>query len=229
MQNRKIEIRLTDKKAGVETTTVAEFPPEEIEMLHAYYNYVEELSGCKWLKDGAPANLKMNYAEGRGMSFAVQLPPDDDVIIFLYRLRPLILNDEHASYNAVTGIIGRRFADAHIRAFLKQQRELYDGRSMQQQIQIQADGVIINSEKVLNTWLNSFEYHREQDKKKEIERLHALLPLEASRAIFLMLLSHKALAIFNVAHLVGLLLKKKETLEISLKSRPTSSAQLPAP
>jgi hypothetical protein len=220
----KFEIQLTEKKTGTQTIVSAEFPPEEVQAFEAYYRYEEDLSTVKFLKDGASVALNVNYLDGIGTSFTAQLPPEEDIIVLLHKLRPLILNDEHGSYNKITGFIGRRFTDANVRSFLRHQRELYDGRSMQRNFQVQAGGIVINSENVLQDWLNAFEYHRDQDKRKALETLHTLLPLPASRALFLMLLSDKASAIFNIGYFIGTLLGKTATLEFTLTTLSTSSA-----
>ena len=74
--------------------------------------------------------------------------------------------------------------------------------------------IIINSEKALFVWLNAYEYHRDQNKKREIDRYHQLLPLDHSKAFFLMLLSDKIRAIAAIARFVNIILGKAETARL---------------
>ena len=190
---------IKEQATGNETQLSGTFSDEQTEILKAYYRYVEELSEVKVLKDGFPAKVQLQYEAGKGMAYSTQLPPDNDVWAFLHKIRPLVLNDEHASYNRTTGIIAKAFPHPNIRLLIKAARKVYDGRSFQQQIKIKTAGMVINSDEVLRHWWNATEYHRAQDEpKKVMNALDAVLPPKVSRAVFLMLLSDQALAVFDV-------------------------------
>jgi hypothetical protein len=73
--------------------------------------------------------------------------------------------------------------------------------------------VILNSEKVLNDWLNSFEYHRDKEKRKFIESINEMFPLDASKVIFLGLLSDKVQAIRNIAIFTRVVVGKQKSVE----------------
>jgi hypothetical protein len=98
---------------------------------------------------------------------------------------------------------------------MKSQRQIYDGRSMQKQIVVRAttdnSEIIINSETALFAWLNAYEYHRDQNKKEEIDRFHQLLSLAHSKALFLMLITDKVRALATVARFAKLILGKIDT------------------
>jgi len=187
------------------------FVEAEIQVLAAYHDYAVALTNSNLVKTGFPASITTSYKEGVGSQFEVKLPPEDDLIVFLHKARPLILNGEHASYNKATGLIGKRLNDPSVRQFLKQQRALYEGCQLRQQFTVVSNNVVLNSEETLQNWLNGFEYHRDQDKRKELEHLHQFFPLEASLALFVMLLSDKALAIVRVANLVRVFIGMEES------------------
>lgn len=82
---------------------------------------------------------------------------------------------------------------------------------MRSAVEIRSKDELVNSEKVLFDWLNSYEYHRDAEKREFTDRLDEALPLEASKVIFLSLLTDKAEAIFNVATLVRVVLGKQKS------------------
>jgi hypothetical protein len=96
---------------------------------------------------------------------------------------------------------------------IDEQREIYTGKRMQSMFRIQSDDVVLNSEKVLNDWLNSFEYHRDKEKRKFIESLHEMFPLEASKVLFLGLLSDKTQAIRNIAIFIRVVVGRQKSVE----------------
>jgi hypothetical protein len=216
-------IHLTDPKTGEKTKHILDLTEEEIKTLEAYLQYVAELSAIEIVRQGVPCGLTVHMNE-KGMSWKAQNPDDRDVCHMLHRLRPLILTSEHASYARVSGILGKKITDAQLRAFLKSQRALYDGRTTHSIMQITsaagADQVRINSEEILQTWLNSSEYHRDQDKKEELERFHKLLPVAATKPIFLILIWDKIQAIQHLARLIEVTLGKLQTWTMHLTTPP---------
>jgi hypothetical protein len=193
----------------------ADFSDEELGRLKSFCEYVHDLFLVKLVQAGIPCSLNLDHREGLGTTISTALPHEEEIMAMLHRLRPLILNDEHASFNAVCGIIGRRIQEPLVREALKYQRRVYDGRRMQEQLIVTStnDSVerVINSERVLFDWLNAVEYHRDENKKAEIEKLHELIPLNHSKAIFLMLISDKVRAIAAIAGLAELIIGKRET------------------
>ena len=210
---RKISLEVSSKSSPENILLVVDLEEEEVHLLETFYEQAERLTASSVLEAGMPANLKISYENGKPLEFTESLPADEPIRALLHSLRPFILNDEYASYNRAAGLLGKKFENPAIRSMLKKQRQLYDGRDFQSQIEIVADGAMINSEKLLFDWLNSFEYHNDQTKKRELEKLHELMPLKASRAIFFMLLTDKVSAILNVADFIGLLFGKVTTFE----------------
>lgn len=210
---KKITIQLRDKKTSEPENVIAAIPDEEIKSLEGYLENLKRLQESKLIIDGMPGGLKIHSDKENGLRCELSLPDEDSILAFLHRMRRFILSEENSSYDKVTGIIARRFDNSRIRSMIKNQRKIYDGRHFQSGIQIQSNGVTINSEKMLFDWLNAFEYHDDTTKREEIEKLHQLMPLDASRAIFLMLLTEKVKAIYTIADFVSLILGKVETIE----------------
>lgn len=209
---KKIEIHLSDKKTGESENVIAEIPDEEIKYLEGYLENLNRLQESKLVMDGMPGGLIIHSDDEKGLRCEVSLPDEDAILAFLHRMRRFILNDENSSYNKVTGIIAKRFESNRIRSMIKKQRKIYDGRQFQSGIKIKSNGVTINSDKMLFDWLNAFEYHDDTTKRAEIEKLHQLMPLDVSRAVFLMLLAEKVKAIYAIADFVALILGKVETI-----------------
>jgi len=210
-----ISFTVTQRASGKKAVVKADFSEEELGRLNAFCEYVRDVLSIKLVQAGIQCSIDLDYREGVGTTISTDLPPEEEIMALLHRLRPLILNDELASFNAVCGIIGRQIDEPLVREALKYQRRVYDGRRMQEQLVVTSTNDelqrIINSEQVLFGWLNAFEYHRDERKRAEIEKLHQLIPLDHSKAIFLMLISDKIRAITAVADLAELIIGKRET------------------
>ncbi|MFZ1220083.1 MAG: hypothetical protein WAO00_12380 [Chthoniobacterales bacterium] len=211
----KVSFKANQATTNNKVSVTAEFSDDDFRCLEAYRTYVDDLLSVKLVQDGIPCSVNLDYEQGVGTTVTSQLPPDDEIMAMLHRLRPLILTNEHASFNRVCGILGARISEPMVRQAIKALRQVYDGRRMQEQIVIQATAdnseMIINSEAALFTWLNAYEYHRDQNKKEEIDRFHQLLPLIHSKAFFLMLISDKVRALVTITRFVNVVLGKTES------------------
>ena len=187
---------------------------DELNILKRFTEYLEDLLKTKIILEKIPTQLRIEANKEKGVSFSVNLPPDDDIIVFLYKLRPLILESEYASFHKVIGILGKRIESQLVRNFLKVQNSIFNIKRLQKQFTITFKDQIINSEEALFKWLNSFEYHRDEEKRREIEKLNELLPMEATKAIFLFILTEKIKAIFNVYSILQVVFGRHKKIEL---------------
>ena len=209
----KAGIRLTDKRSGATTEHVVDFTATEWEQLQMYVSETESLQATRFVEQGAGVNLNFQWKKDAGISWSVVMPPIDDLLAFLHRLRPLILQREPASFVKVRKLIARKL-QGPTAPLLRYLLDLFEGKEMQKLVVMQSNDQVMNSEEMLFTWLNAHEYHRDRDKQEFLETLHKILPLEWSRGVFVSLLVDKTKAILTLAALVELALGKRETITV---------------
>lgn len=212
----KAAIRLIDNISGETSEHFAEFTDGEWRQLNDYLGHVADLHSTQFLAKGEGVQLNFAWSKGAAPQWSVKAPPVDNVLAFLHRLRPLILQDEPACFQKVRAVLKRRLKDAPIHPFMGWLLEVYEGKEMQRVIAIQSNNCIVNSEKMLITWLNAYEYHRDRDKQELIESYSKIMSSEWSRGVFLTLLVEKGKAISNLGALVEVVLGKRNSLSLSL-------------
>lgn len=193
------------------------FDDNEWKILGRFVEYADDLANIELIREGGPGSLSINCSEEKGFSYSTNVPPDDRVIVLLHRLRPFVLNNEPTNFNRICNYLGKSLDDEGLRNFLKSLRGYYSGQRMQHLMRITSNNVVINSEETLLTWLNAHEYHKDSDKQKELESLHQILPLEASRAIFIMMLYDKARAITIACQFIKVLAGKQKSFSCKLE------------
>jgi len=189
----------------------------DMETLEAFTQYTKELINTKYVQTGMQAALRVSWKQNSPMMVSTKLPPWEDVIVFLHKLRPFLLQSESTYFYRINNLLSKVLDHTYLRSFLTEQRKIYSGKKMQEMIQISSDDVILNSEKVLLDWLNSYEYHRNGEKKHFIDTLHQMFPLEASKVIFLQLLSDKTKAIINLSHLSEVVTGREKNISLRAK------------
>lgn len=164
------------------------------------------LSNSKPGKEGIPIKLELNHKIGQATEIIAELPDDDTLAILLHRLRPFILTNEPGSFDKVMGILGRKIAQQDVRNLLKSNRMLYDGRLAQSQLRLKSSGTVVNSERTLHNWLNSYEYHRDGIKREALSELLGDPMDRLTKSLWIWLLLDKQLAIQNAAGVVELVM-----------------------
>lgn len=205
------KLRLSIKDTGENVSLNGFFQADEWNSLNKFLEYGEDLLNTKFVKDGMSAALKIKWEQNSRLMVSTKLPNWDNVIVFLHKFRPIGLQSESTYFYKICNILTKEITHPYIRNMVVEQRDIYSGKRTQTAYKFQINEVILNSEKVLNNWLNSFEYHREKEKRKFIESLHEIFPLDALKVLFLGLLSDKTHAIYNLAVLVRVVVGKQKS------------------
>lgn len=195
---------------------VCEFSDSEWAQLHEFLGHVADLQATQFVGNGANVQLQFETKAGQEPSWSAQMPPEDELLAFLHRLRPLILQDEPACFPKILGLLRRKLKDTPIRQFLKWLLQLYKGKEFQGLILIESNNYVMNSEKMLVTWLNGYEYHRDHDKQAILKGHSHIAPFEWSRGVFLNLLVEKTKAIQNLGAFVDLAVGKRSSISVNL-------------
>ena len=107
-----------------------DFPDEDWDTLMAYFEYTKELEKAKLIQEGGPASCTINWKEGEGLSYSMNVPSDNDFQALLHNLRPFVLKSESTYFLRICKILARRISDENFRRFLKSLRHYFDGGRM---------------------------------------------------------------------------------------------------
>ena len=211
---RSFSISVIDNKTNERTKVSGILDDTECDLFERFEGYAEDLFTTKLAQGGAQSSLNIRYSQEDGLAFSTELPPWDDVIVFLHRFRPILLQGEPTHFNRICNLLERRLENAQLRASLSAWRSMYSGKQLQSYFKISSNDEILNSEKVLQDWLNAYEFHRDQDKKKLIDDLHAGFPLEASKVLFMGMLRDKLTAVAGLAAIIRVIMGRQDRITI---------------
>jgi hypothetical protein len=93
----------------------------------------------------------------------------------------------------------------------------YQGDRLRSQLTVSIDGQIVNSDESFTLWLNALEYHVDSEKRRAIQRMTEILPLEPLRSIYVMLLLEKAAAIARLLDLVTVIVNPQNSVDVQIR------------
>lgn len=188
-----------------------EFEDNEWDHLAAFNRDAERLSKAQLLNiQDQEIGFRWSF-DAQGHFTATDWLPDDEGIIdaCLHTLRPFVLQGEPTEFNKVTGLLKRRIRDIDFQRVVDKHREVFSLKRFQDAIKIvvQAEPgeVVLNSDDALNRWLYGFEYHRDVEKRLQLEQLHWRVPLRSTRAMFVVMVREKGRAVINVRQIIDVL------------------------
>lgn len=209
---RDVQLLIRPPDGATPASVTGTLSDEDLATLAAYIGYVDALDALSLVKSGFQFGISFNIEGGR-TSFIPRHPDPEAVLAVLHRLRPLVLSREHASFERVSGILGRTFSDPSFRAVLKVIRITYD--STEQDLpRIISNDVVLSSRATLFDWLNSYgEYHTDQEKKAKLDKLLGHVPDALSQHAFLMAIDGLVKGAQGLAGLVELVLGRQDSFD----------------
>ena len=183
-------------------------------VLKDYSKYSKELEEISLVQKGSNVELKISWKKGEEIKYTSTLPPEEEIIALLHKIRPFVLQKESTSFRKIVNLLGRKIEDDEFRDLLKEEKEIYSGKASRGVFKIASNEVVLNTDQMLKKWLNAFEYHKDKNKQLEIKKLHELIPLEATRTILIMMLQDKVKAILHISGFINVILGKKEEMAV---------------
>lgn len=193
-------------------TIKLELDDEKLEVFREFYTYTEELREISIIQKGSKAQLKINWKRGKKISYSTNLPPEDQIIVLMHKIRPFVLNNEPTYFNKVVNILSKHITNKSFRDMLKLPKKLFSGKGTG--LNFISNDVLLTSDKMLIKWLNAYEYHKDRDKRREIEGLHKIIPLQATRALLIMMLQDKVKAIFWINNFIKVILGEQDEARV---------------
>lgn len=190
---------------------------EDEEDFIEFLTSAERLFQTSFLRKGANARLVINHdLESGKLTIESQLPPDDELFAFLHLFRPFYLQDR-TFFNTISNKLKKILPDENLRMFIDFQKEVFKGSKFQESFNLRLGEDPINSDELLRKWLNAYEYHKDKDKKKQLDQIHKWFPLSASKVIFIHMLTDKVVAINNLCGLIATILGKQNEINLVIR------------
>lgn len=217
-----VKIVTKDQDGNNEEIVELEFTDEEWETLQDFAKYAAKLEKNTLVQEGIPSSLNVNWTAGEGLKVETKLPSDEQIDALLMKLRPfLLVKDTPTNFNRVRSIVRKAANNQRVRDHLDTLQHIYSGERLQSLFVAGAyskdqDPRIINSEDMLQIWLNGDRFHQEKKKEKILNAMHGIMPPESSIALFLFLITDKVAAILALYRILALFAGERETIFVEV-------------
>jgi len=190
--------------------------------LRDFLECAQRLNECSLALDWSVVNkISIQFGgKGGGIKNVGVVIPDEQIEVFLHRLRPIYLQDERTNFYTIAKILSAHLRDSQIAETIRSWKRQYDGRESQNAFKISVDVTTLNSQEFLNNYLNALEYHRDKEKREKVREVTLHYPLEVQKPIVVLLLFFKLSAINQLASLIQLCFESEGGKQIKAEFHP---------
>ena len=183
-----------------------DFYADDIELLRLFVVQMSRVREARLLQTGLPGISNIRFANNV-LEFVCKEYTNADLHELLHVLRPLILENERASFQRVAALIGRRFGSRELADHLRTVRKVFNDGIASLYMQISLENQPLFDASVLNMWLNGTQYHTDSDKADEWAKVERTITEKNARALLMNQLHGKVHALMSLQYLVDLILQ----------------------
>ena len=194
--------------------------------MREFLECAKRLNECTFAQDWSVlSKISVQFGgKGGGIKNVGSVPPDEQIEVFLHRLRPIYLNDERTNFNRIANLVSSHIRDSEIAQTIRAWKNEYDGSASQEAFRMSVDLTTLNSQEFLDNYLNALEYHRDKDRREKIQQVTQHYPLDVQKPIVVLLLFYRLSAINRLASFVELCFESESGKQI--KAEFTSGAPI---
>lgn len=161
------------------------FMDEDIELLRKYCANCQRLRDTKLYREGVSGNVNFRWEAVEGPTVESESAFDlEFVSSFVHRLRPIRLTNEPASFDKVAARIKQRFGGKPMKRQIDAMRSIIEESPFAAYGQITMGDVPLWDSETLEKWLNAFEYHQDEDKKRYLSGVLQTIGDEGMNIVF---------------------------------------------
>ena len=188
------------------------FTNENWNILENFVHEVDKVRATRFAQEGQGGSINIRLNSQKGLSSKAKLVDDEAFSTLLLKLRPILLNNEDTYFFKVWNILCEQlhthqvFLDA-----LKEIRQLFQLDRMTKISKFITQDHTPSSPNDVMDWLNSYAYHRDEEKKVRIEKKLGLFGADQNGApVIVFAITEMSNAIFQLSDFIENLLESRK-------------------
>lgn len=184
------------------------FDKSDADTLHKFIKHMSRVRTCGLLTRGMPGISNISFTVETGLKLTCASYEKPELYELLHVLRPVILQEEPASFQNVSGLLRKRFTNRRFSDYLKPIRSMFEDGELRSYMQVTLGDQPFFDQSLLSLWLNAEQYHTDEEKAVAWEEFEHSLTVENTRALVMAQLHSKVKALMHLETIVDLVLKK---------------------
>ena len=193
-----VRLTIQNSLTGATEEVVATFSADDWSTLRDFVVFSADLRRASLLNRKRTTGFRFAVSGDESLCDAT----DPELSEMAMLLRPFLLNDERTNFLRVANTVGGAIAHPYLREQFNSLRQVFAGATSQRLFSLRLDGVVVNSEEMLRTWLNGFLFHRDPEKRAAMKAFQEGTTMRIAWGVMVDMLVDKAVAVLNLAELI---------------------------
>ena len=164
------EVTLVGMNSTCSENVEFSIPDEAWSRLIAFKSEVDELRSTRFIQNQRGGQISISLSAGKPIRSKAREIDMEEVWAMLHRLRPFVLQDEQHYFHNTKNELKRWIVHPSFRSYLDELNNGFNLKTMQQSLGVFSSSKKLISKDLVMDWLNSFQYHRNQDKREIVEK-----------------------------------------------------------
>ncbi|WP_439856166.1 hypothetical protein [Pseudomonas yamanorum] len=165
-----IETALVANDDTIRESISINFPDDEWAQLAQFHSHVNGLRETRFVQEGRGGSIGFRWKLGEPARVSEKQIEEEPVWAMLHKLRPFVLQKERCFLPSILKLLKRRLDHVALHRHLDDIRDTFTLKSMEQRIHLLGPGRPPLSQQVVMDWLNSFQYHHDEEKRVKVIR-----------------------------------------------------------
>ena len=191
-----------------------ECPPltdELREVLREFIAYSDDAHRTRFARELKTYKISLHITNSGIVKNNGVVPDEEALSTFLHKYRPIILKSEPTEYCNVCTLLVRHISSPDFNRAIKSWKTEYSGKNLKNLCRMEQGDYLLTSQLFLENYLNAFEYHRDRQLHRKMEKISATLEPDAMRALVTLLMIIKFSAVSRLRQLVKSILKASKS------------------
>lgn len=205
-----VTLQLLDIEGNIAATISADFESADVAQLRKFSSFMSRVKATALITRGFTGITNMKWTADAGIVFTCAPYSNGELYELLHVLRPVMLEEESASFHKTLALLGRRFRDKTFAQHQKSLRHIFEEGELSSYMQISIGEQKLLHNSILRLWLNGTQYHSDQEKQDAWNKLEDSLTEDNARALAIELVHSRVKALLRLDHMVSLVLSKHD-------------------
>ena len=145
-------------------------PAKDWTLMEEFWRRSETLRSTSFVQEQRGGSFSIKWSRNQPPRLGSDRLDEESIWAMLHKLRPFVLKKERGHLPAVLNVLKRNLSHRALHRHLNQLRDAYMLKSLDARISIRGPDRPPLSHQVVMDWLNSFQYHHDEDKTQVVLR-----------------------------------------------------------
>ena len=179
-----------------------DFSPETWSLIEDFMSFSGDAHSTRFARELSSYKTSFQFLNSGRIRNVGTLPDDEAFSTFLHKYRPIVLKKERTEFTKICSVLVKQISHPLFTQVVKAWKEEFSGKSLRKLFTLTQGNIDLIGQSFLETYLNAFEYHRDEGKRTSLSEFTSSFDPDARKGVVTILLIHKFSAVSRIREFI---------------------------